>query len=307
MSLEKQLADYGRLHEELFGPISVDEVTNPVVNKRREGMSMTKTLHSPRTKQPSRYRGPSWAVAAFVAVLAVAALYFAFFGDSDEVADTQPPPTTVAPDVETMTDLEIIEAGVAALYSGDAERAVDLFELPPPMEDVWIRSEAPYQAAIGGRLTLDCGEQATSGVFHCLVPYGNVFTDAIGWVDTPEDTVRFVVEDGVITDFGRVCQSGSSAICGPDGIAISIIDGSRMSGFPVHYFIDEGLAAFLSERGYDNPACVQRSDDPIRNTPPSIECLQVVLDDLEGWAAWAETNLERYAHEWGVLLPPPGS
>ena len=258
-----------------------------------------------QTRGPGR--GFAWAVAAFV-VLAIGGLYFAFSGDDGQVVDqtTVPTPTTVpSPEPETMTDLETIEAGVAALYSGDADRAVELFELQAGMEDVWIRSEAPYQAAIGGRLTLDCSEQGTPGVFDCLMSYGNVFTEAIGWVETPEHTLRVVVEAGVITDVGLVCQPISTLTCGPDGIAISIFTGGRIHAFPVHYFIDEGLAGYLKETGYDNPDCVQRSDDPILNTPPSIECVQLVLDDLDGWAAWSETNLQPIAESWGVTLVPP--
>lgn len=54
----------------------------------------TKTNQSPATKHPNR--GPAWAVAAFVGVLAVAAvLFFAFAGDGTEVAG--PTPTTAPP------------------------------------------------------------------------------------------------------------------------------------------------------------------------------------------------------------------
>ncbi len=88
-------------------------------------------------------------MAAFVAVLAAAGvLVVVNLGGDGEVADSPPPPTT-APDVETMSDLEVIEAGVAAFYSGDAERAVELFELPDRTDDQ-IQAEAAYQAAIGG-------------------------------------------------------------------------------------------------------------------------------------------------------------
>jgi Tol biopolymer transport system component len=90
--------------EELIERIEADLARDPlvVVNKRREGTLMTKTQQRPTTSRPGRYRGPAWAAAAFVAVLAVAGLYFAFSGDSDEVAHTSPTPTTVAPDVETL-------------------------------------------------------------------------------------------------------------------------------------------------------------------------------------------------------------
>ena len=41
------------------------------------------------------------------------------------VAKTVAAPTTTS--AATMSDLEVIEAGVAAFYSGDAERAAELF------------------------------------------------------------------------------------------------------------------------------------------------------------------------------------
>lgn len=59
MSLEKQLADYGRLHEDLFGPFSVEEITDPTV-----GDSDRVT---PRLKM--RQRPPALILAAIVAVL----------------------------------------------------------------------------------------------------------------------------------------------------------------------------------------------------------------------------------------------
>ncbi len=59
-----------------------------------------------------------------------------------------------------MSDLEVIEAGVAAFYSGDAERAAELFELADRTDDQ-IRAESAYQAAVGGRLDLRCTENST--------------------------------------------------------------------------------------------------------------------------------------------------
>ncbi len=86
-----------------------------------------------------------------------------------------------------MSDFEIIQAGVAAFYSGDADRAARLFELPDRTDDQ-IRQESAYQAAIGGRLTLNCFGPSTPGVFNCTLPYHNAATDAIGAVDLPGDT-----------------------------------------------------------------------------------------------------------------------
>ncbi len=207
---------------------------------------------SSRPYQPSRYRGPAWAVAAFVAVLAVAALYFAFADDPDQVADNPPPPTTVAPDVETMTDLQIIEAGVAALYSGDAERAVELFGIEDSpafgggddedqlRDDELIRREAAYQAAIGGRLTLNCTEEVnTPGMFTCNVPYHNALTDAMGYVDSPGDLIHVVVQDGVITQFG---------------IPNKVLQGIAHE-FPQHNFLLRTVISFLEEEVESSERC----------------------------------------------------
>jgi len=249
--------------EELIERIEAELAGDPlvVVAKRREGTLMTKTQQSPTTNQPSRSRGPAWAVATFVAILAVAGLYLAFAGAGDEVADTPPPPTTVAPDVETMTDLEIIEAGVDALYSGDADRAVELFELPGDDDD-WIRREAAYQAAIGGRLTLACTKQVTPGVFTCHVPYQNAITDAINYRDGG-DTIRVVVEGGVIREFN----------------------------FPEHTGLLAQIAAFLHDEG--NPACAREFFDLFPEEgagPPTADCANLILDNLDDWAAWYQTN-----------------
>lgn len=85
--------------EELIERIEADLAGDPlvVVAKRREGTTMTKTQQPPTTGQPSRFKGPGWALAAFVVILAVGGLYFAFSGDDGQVVDqtTVPTPTTV--------------------------------------------------------------------------------------------------------------------------------------------------------------------------------------------------------------------
>ena len=210
---------------------------------------MTKTQQTPTNTQPGRYRGPAWAVAAFAAVLAVGALYLVLSGDSDEVADT-PPTTALAPDAETMTDLEVIQAGVEALYSGDAERAVELFGIEDgddeaqARDDDLIRREAAYQAAIGGRLTLNCTEEVnTDGMFTCNVPYHNALTDAVRYEDSPGDFSHVVVQDGVITQFG--------------------LPGHLVQGvaheFPEHNFLLRTVVSFLREEVDSSEGCW---DDP---------------------------------------------
>jgi hypothetical protein len=205
-------------------------------------------------KTPSRrWTAPGWAYGmATMTVVLVIILGLALLlpgGNENDVVE--PTPTTVAPAVETLTDLEIIHAGVEALYSGDAERAVELFELQEPTDDQ-IRSEAVWQAAIGGRLTLGCAEQATPGVFTCHAPYHNAITDAINYRDGG-DTFRVVVEDGVIREFS----------------------------FPEHSGLMAGLAGFiLGVEG--NQACEQ---EELLVLPRTAECANMILDNLDEWAA----------------------
>ena len=242
--------------EELIERIEADLAGDPlvVVAKRREGTLMTKTQESTTPSQSSRSKRPAWAVATSVAVVAAATgLFIAVSGDRDEVANIPPPSTTVAPGVETMTDLQVVEAGVAAFYSGDADRAVELFELSD-RDDEQIRGEAAYQAAIGGRLTLDCRAQASPGVLRCSRAYHNVMTDAIGYVD-PGETSRIAVEDGLITEFV----------------------------FPEHTFIVVPMGIFLATEGrfegYQDCAF----------SPFPESCATVQLENLDSWVQWRES------------------
>lgn len=281
MSLEKQLADYGRLQEELFGTIEVDEITNPLRDVRRERTPSSQTPLSQRISWHTRYAGPAWAVAAFVSVLAIGGVHLLFTNLGNQVADN-PPPTTVAPDVETMTDREIVEAGVAALYSGDVERAVELFGTKDsPVrgddeahDDDLIRREAAYQAAIGGRLTLNCTEVVnTPGMFTCNVPYHNALTDAVGYIDSPGDFIHVVVQDGVITQFG---------------LPRKLVQGVA-HGFPEHSVLLRSVVSFLRDEVEGSGSCWDDSTSAwaLIRTP---ECAGLIMNHLDEWAAWYRTN-----------------
>jgi hypothetical protein len=164
------------------------------------------------------------------------------------------PSTTVAPTtgVPTTSDLEVIEAGVAAFYSGDAERAAELFELSDRTDDQ-IRAESAYQAAIGGRLDLKCTESAP-GMFSCSTPYYNAMTDAIG-ESGGHDVWPVVVEDGVITQFGFTEHSG--------------------------VLIEMGT--FLASEGrFDG------YEDCLAGPFPE-SCATIQMENLDAWAAWHET------------------
>jgi hypothetical protein len=197
--------------EELIERIEAQLGGDPlvVVTQRRKGAPMTKTDQPVTTKSPGPGRGLVWALAAFVAVLAVAGIYLATADEDGQVAEptpttvAQPTPTTAAP-VETMTDVETLEAGVAALYSGDGETAAELFELASaeePFTDEEIAAQAEYLGASGGRLTLNCNDSAASGdPFRCVVRHENALSDAIGYVD-PGESFVMMVRNGKIVEF----------------------------------------------------------------------------------------------------------
>jgi hypothetical protein len=264
--------------EELIERIEAELAGDPlvVVNKRREGTPMTRTQQRQRPRRQSRNRGPVWGAAVFAAILAVAATYFAFAADSGEVAGDPPSPTTLAPDVETLTDLQVIQAGVEALYSGAAERAVELFGIDDGDDeaqkrfDELIRQEAAFQAIVAGRLALDCTEVGP-GMFTCNVPYHNALTDEMGYVDSPGDLIQVVVQDGVITQFGY-----------PNHLVQGITH-----EFPWHNY---AMVPFLREEVDGSDGCWDHSNPSnwmIIRTP---ECARLIMDHLDEWAAWYRTN-----------------
>jgi hypothetical protein len=233
------MREYGRHLETQMTPVDLDQA------------SVYQAKPRPRA-DTHRWMAVISVAAVSVVILAVAALYLASSSVEDEVADTAPTPTTLAPDVESMTDLEVIEAGVAAFYSGDGERAAELFELPDRTDDE-IRGEAAYQAAIGGRLTLNCTENVP-GTFSCWVPYHNAMTDAISYNDSG-DTNDVVVEDGVITAFG----------------------------FPEHSFIVVQMGTFLTMEGrFDGyESCLFG--------PFPESCATIQLENMDSWMEWRQT------------------
>ena len=158
-------------------------------------------------------------------------------------------PTTSA---SAAADLGVIEAAVAAFYSGDAERAADLFELADRTDDQ-IRAESAYQAAIGGQLDLRCTETGP-GSFSCSTPYTNAMTEAIG-EGGGHDAWPVVVEDGVITQFGFTEHSGM------------LIE----------------MGTFLASEGrFDG------YEDCLSGPFPE-SCAAIQLENLDAWAAWRET------------------
>lgn len=203
-------------------------------------------------------------MAAFVVVLAIAGLYVLLSDDRPEVAEPTPP----------LTDIEVIEAGVGALYSGDAKRAVELFELTTfgPSDD-WIRDEVTYQAALEGQTTMDCFERDTPGVFTCTWLYHNSIGDVIGYVESSRDIVRVDVQDGLIVQFGQFPFTGA----GDDPLI-------------------GDLRSFLNQvgdsRDHGDSTCSFHWPFPLRGDGSRFtpECLDFVMEHLDDWASWYEAN-----------------
>ncbi len=147
--------------------------------------------------------------------------------------------------------MDVIEAGVAAFYSGDAERAAELFELADRTDDQ-IRAESAYQANIGGRLSPSCTE-SSAGKFTCLTPYQNAMTDAIG-EGGGHDTWPVAVEDGVITQFGFTEHTGM------------LIE----------------MGAFLASEGR-----LEGYEDCVFGPFPE-SCATIQLENLDAWVEWRQ-------------------
>ncbi len=244
-----------------------------------------------RKTRSRRWTAPGWAygLATMVVVLVlILGLALLLPGGNNDVVE--PTPTTVVPEPETMSDFEVIEAGVAALYSGDAERAVELFGIEDSpvwrwqgggddeaqiRDDDLIRQEAAYQAAIGGRLTLNCTELVnTPGMFTCNVPYHNALTDAVGYIDSPGDQIDVVVQEGVITQFA---------------LPNALVQGFAHT-FPEHNFLLRTVVSFLREEVEGSEGCWDFPTDFLPTVIRTPDCANLIMDNLDDWAAWYEVN-----------------
>jgi hypothetical protein len=223
---------------------------------------MTKTQPPRTTEELKRSRWPMWGLAVLVVAVIGVGLYLAFARQPDPTVETtattvapQTTATTTGSDVDVAANLATIEAGVAAFYGGDAERAAELFDLQDRTDDQ-IRAESAYQAAIGGRLNLNC-TGGTDGVFRCSAPYHNKMTDALGFTDHG-DVNQVVVADGVITEFA----------------------------FPEHSWLVLQVGTFLALEGrFDG-----YGDCGFGPFPAS--CATIQLENLDDYVEWRKTPLD---------------
>lgn len=251
--------------EEMISRVEAEMARDPVVvvGKRREGILMTKTDERVEEKRAGIGRGLGWAVAAFIAVLAVAGVYLAVGGGDGEVVDQPPSPTVVeeTPEVEAMTDVEIVEAGLAAWFSGDAATVAVLFDVPLVSEwtEEEVEGELAYQALADDRVEiLECEGE---GTVQCQFLHTTWFDRPLGISDTGTAPLVFRVEDGRITyaylDWGY-----------PDcGVCI------------------DSMAIFLSldsgpDIALDYAGCA---------APRTADCAEIETANLDAWVAWQPT------------------
>ena len=265
----RQLAERGTRvgSEEMIERVEAEMARDPVVvvGRRREDVLMTKTEDRVETKERRGPGGLAWGLAAFIAVLLVGGL-FLFVDLNDEPLADNPPPATEAPETpveETaMTGVEVVEAGMAAWFSGDAETVAELFEVPLVAEwtEEQVQGELAYQAQADDRLeTLECEQLAIS--VSCQFLHTTWFDRPLGISDTGTAPLVFRVEDGRITYAYLEWGYPDCGVC-IDSMAIFI---SLTSG--------PDLAA-------DYAAC---------SAPRTAECAALETAHLDAWVAWQPT------------------
>lgn len=275
MTIDEQLRGFARRADQLQRVITADEVAQRASNHSpgrftRNSQHVDDRTFVDKPVQPTE-EGPMIdleipsptdehrpgprrvVVAALLAAAAVITLAVIVTRSNEDTSPADDPTPTVVPDsVPAMSDSEVIQAGVDAFYSGDADRAAELFELADRTDDQ-IRAESAYQAAIGGRLDPSC-TATEPGSFRCLTPYRNAMTDAVG-MNGGNDIWPVMVQDGVITQFG----------------------------FTEHTSVLLDMATFLASEdrfdGYEN--CV--------SGPFDESCATIQLENLDAWATWLDT------------------
>jgi len=202
--------------EELIERIEAEMAGDPlvVVTKRREGTIMTKTQQPPTSNQPRRHRGPIWAVAAFVAILAVAGIYLAFPGDEPDIAGTpgtlDDPVATATAFLEAYTsgDVDTAAAFLAADAHFEAMRLADTASFSGDFSDLGVEGLsliARFDEAVGmtwlpGPCELQSSTSAGSNVV-CPYDFHGFHSDERGLGPYSGSAYRITIQDGMITSF----------------------------------------------------------------------------------------------------------
>ena len=246
---------------------------------------------APVSVTPAPWRGLAWAVAVFVAVIAIGAILFALTGDGSEPVDeptttstlAAPSTTTTAAPTTTSTttteaptttlDIGNPEADVAlaieaieAWYAGDFETVSALLEIPggPGWDEDDVRNQVTYDSMAGGRAaSLQCETPKAEGeFFRCKWRMENTFSDALE-LDLPEelgDWIRVRVVDGKLTRWQ----------------------------FPDHSFVGGTYAEYLEAIGAFNAAAYAAS---CQQPPFTIDCVTTQLEHIDEWAVWWHENV----------------
>jgi hypothetical protein len=178
MSLEKQLADYGRLQEELFGAIEVDDITEPLAEGRQERAPSSRTLFPPRNTWHGPYAGPAWAVAAFVAVLGLGAAAVLLVG-SNLLESSGPPPGGAPSEAEPS-----VEPSAAADLPVGPHVMVSRVGLNVDRVMVTIPAPGWFAEPDNGSLTKDLGGDDRVTVVTVPGDHYRVPQDICNWRDT---------------------------------------------------------------------------------------------------------------------------
>lgn len=200
--------------EELIERIEADLAGDPlvVVAKRREGTLMTTTQQPPNTDQPKRYRGPAWAVAAFVAVLGVAAvLVLVFAGDESEIAGAPDDPVATATafvEAYTTGDMETAAAYLPADAHFEYTRPADTGSFSGDFSDLGMEGLsliAQFDEAVGmtwlpGPCELQDSTSAGSNVV-CPYDFHGFHSDERGLGPYSGSAYRITILDGEIISF----------------------------------------------------------------------------------------------------------
>jgi len=199
--------------EELIERIEAHLAGDPlvVVARRREGTTMTKTQQPPTTKRPSRYEGPVWAAAAFVAVLAVAGVYLALTDDVSDIAGAPDDPVATATAfLEAYTTGDVYKA--ATFLAADAHfeysRPADTGSFSGDFSDLGVEGlslVARFDEAVGmAWLPGPCELQSsTSDGWNVVCPYDfhGFHSDERGLGPYSGSAYRITILDGEITSF----------------------------------------------------------------------------------------------------------
>lgn len=255
--------------EEMIERVEAQLAEDPlvVVTKQRKGWGMSvQTDEKRERKQGNTGKGLAWAAATFVAVIGIAALYFAFGGEPEGDVVEPAPPTTVATETTVVDDVsstaalvEILESAVGAYYAGDYEGAAELMDFAAidstRTEPEW-RDEVAYFRQMNAEVSVDCATSVTRATsMSCAFTYADDLVRVIygDVVDASDEYLPVGVVDGKVTHIELV---------GPD---------SPMWSMGIYLAGQGNLAGFEDCMGGNSL------------TPECAEIQQAHLADYEDW------------------------